>query len=125
MCHTLVLMVGRDKTLAETRSKVLQQAGYTVECAFSFTQAIDKFLAGDFDLILLCHSIPAEDRERLTLQLRQHTTRTPIITVAAFMGQRDPFADATIDNDPAELITGIREIVSRMGNYSAGHKQHG
>ena|ERR1044071_2693087 len=124
MSHTLVLMVGLDRTLAETRSKVLQHAGYTVECAFSFTQAIDRFLAGDFDLVLLCHSIPAESRERLTRRLREHTSRTPIITVAAFMGQRDPFADATIDNDPAELITGLQEIVRRTGNDSHRHKPH-
>lgn len=124
MPHTLVLMVGRDKTLAETRSKVLQQAGYTVQCVFSLTQAVDKFLAGDFDLVLLCHSVSAEDRERLTLRLREHTSRTPIITVAAFMGQRDPFADATIDNDPGELITGIQEIVRRTGNGSHRDKQH-
>jgi hypothetical protein len=40
------------------------------------------------------------------------------------MGQRDPFADATIDNDPGELITGIQEIVRRTGNGSHRDKQH-
>jgi CheY-like chemotaxis protein len=124
MRHTLVLIVGRDRILAETRSKVLQQAGYTVECAFSLKQAIEKFLAGDFDIVLLCHSISAEGRERVARRLREYTSRTPIVTVAAFMGQHDPFADATIDNDPAELITGLQEIVSRKRDDSPRDKQH-
>jgi len=53
-------MVGRGPFIdGDARAKVLQQAGYTVESSLSFTTAIDKFLgAGDFDLVLLCHSIP-------------------------------------------------------------------
>lgn len=115
-------MVGRDRILIETRAKVMQLAGYTVESTVSFTQAIDKFLAGDFDLVVLCHSIPMEARERLTRRLREHTSRTPIISIAASIGQNDPFSDATIQSDPGELITGIQEIVSQAGSNS--HGQH-
>jgi DNA-binding response OmpR family regulator len=124
MIHTLVLMVGRDPLLMETRAKVLQQAGYTVESSLSFTEAIDKFLAGDFDLVLLCHSIPVEARERLTRRLREHTSRTPIISVASSVGQHDHFVDATIESDPDELITCIREIVNRTKNHLDGDQRH-
>jgi len=109
----------------ETRAKVLQQAGYTVESSLSFTEAIDKFLAGDFDLVLLCHSIPVEGRERLTRRLREHTSRTPIISVASSVGQHDHFVDATIESDPDELITCIREIVNRTKSHSDGDQRHG
>jgi CheY-like chemotaxis protein len=59
---TIVLSVGFDPALLMTRVLVLQSAGYLVEQASSVTKAIDLFQAGDFDLVLLCHSVPRKDR---------------------------------------------------------------
>jgi CheY-like chemotaxis protein len=83
MPHTLVLAIGRDAVLLETRSQVLQAAGYTVIPERSLKKAVARFRDGDFDLVLLCHSIPTQDRERLTRLLREHTSRTPIVSVSA------------------------------------------
>ena len=110
MPYTVVLMVGQDRVLTEARSQVLRSAGYTVVPAFTLQQAMDEFVRGDFDLVLLCHSIPEHDRERLVEVLRKHTSRTPIISVASFDGQLDGFADATIANDPDLLVTSLRKI---------------
>jgi len=112
MPHTLVLAVGRDPVLLETRSQVLQAAGYTVIPELSLKQAVARFPEGDFDLVLLCHSIAARDRELLTQLLRQHTSRTPIVTVAATLCEFDSFTDATIGNDPKELLAGLLELLS-------------
>ena len=76
MPHTVVLMVGQDRVLTETRSQVLRMAGYTVVPAFTLQQAMDEFVSGDFDLVLICHSIPEDARERLVDVLRKHTSRT-------------------------------------------------
>lgn len=117
MPHAVVLMVGRDRVLAETRSQVLRTAGYIVVPAFNPQQAIDEFLRGDFDLVLLCHSIPADTRKRLVSVLREHTSRIPIVSVASFDDQFDGVADATIENDPYLLINGLREVLhQRKGN---------
>jgi CheY-like chemotaxis protein len=113
MPHTVILMVGRDRLLMETRSQVLRGAGYTVVPSFSPLQAIDKFVTGDFDLVLLFHSIPAGDRKRVAGLIRKHTSRTPVVSVASFDGQYDPFADATIKNDPNVMITGLQELLRR------------
>jgi CheY-like chemotaxis protein len=111
MLHTLVLAVGRDPVLLETRSQVLQAAGYTVIPEHSLKKAVARFREGDFDLVLLCHSISAKDRERLTRLLREHTSRTPIVSVSSSMSALDSFADATIGNDPRELLVGLRELL--------------
>ena len=111
MPHTLVLAVGRDSVLLETRCQVLQAAGYTVVPERSLKKAVARFREGDFDLVLLCHSIPAQDRERLTRLLREHTSRTPIVSVSCSLSGLDSFADATIGNDPRELILGLRELL--------------
>jgi len=111
MPHTLVLAVGRDPVLLETRSQVLQAAGYTVIPERSLKKAVTKFRDGDFDLVLLCHSIPAQDRERLTRLLREYTSRTPIVSVSSSVSALDSFADATIGNDPRELLAGLQELL--------------
>ena len=111
MPHTIVLAIGRDPVLLETRSQVLQAAGYTVIPERSLKKAVVMFGDGDFDLVLLCHSIPVQDREHLTQLLREHTSRTPIISVSCNFSALDLFADATIGNDPKELILGLREFL--------------
>ena len=111
MPHTLVLAVGHDPVLLETRSQVLQGAGYTVIPELSLKKVVDRFREGDFDLVLLCHSIPAKDREALTQLLREHTSRTPIVSVAVNLCDLDSFADATIENDPKELLAGLRDLL--------------
>ena len=119
MPYTVVLMVGQDRVLTETRSQVLRMAGYTVVPAFTLRQAMDEFVSGDFDLVLICHSIPQDARERLVDVLRKHTSRTPIISVASFDGQLDGFADGTIKNDPSLLVAGLRNILHQGPDYSA------
>jgi hypothetical protein len=80
---------------------------------------MDEFVRGDFDLVLLCHSIPEDARERLVDALRKHTSRTPIISVASFDGQFDCFADGTIRNDPSLLDAGLRNILHHGPQHSA------
>jgi CheY-like chemotaxis protein len=113
MPHTLVLAVGRDPVLLETRSQVLQGAGYTVVPELSLKKAVVRFRDGDFDVVLLCHSIPGVDRERLVRSIREHTSRTPIVSIATTLGQRDLFADATLDSDPGELLNGLHDVLSK------------
>lgn len=111
MPHILVLAIGRDPLLLETRSQVLQGAGYTVVPELSLKKAVARFSEGDFDLVLLCHSIPAKDRELLTQLLREHTSRTPIVSVSSNLSAFDSFADATVESDPKELLVGLRELL--------------
>jgi DNA-binding NarL/FixJ family response regulator len=123
MPHAVVLMIGRDRMLVETRSQVLRTAGYTVVTAYTPLQAIDQFLRGNFDVVLLCHSIPADGREHLAKVLRQQKSRIPIVCVACVDGQFDGFADATIENDPKALIHSLRYVLYRGRNKSDGRQQ--
>lgn len=123
MPHAIVLMIGQDRSLIETRAGVLRLAGYTVVSSLP-KHAVTQFLAGDFDLVLLCHSIPREDRERVARKIREYTSRTPIISVTFAVDQKDSFTDATIHSDPDELIAGLHEALNQMGNNSRGER-HG
>ena len=123
MPHVVVLAVGRDAVLLETRSHVLQAAGFTVIPELSLKNAVAKFREGDFDLVLLCHSIPAHDREGLARLLRDHASRTPIVSVSCSESALDSFADATLGNDPSELILVLRELLVTKRPTSPGGRR--
>jgi CheY-like chemotaxis protein len=117
---TVILNVGHDPILLETRSIVLRSAGYKVESAWSVKEAATKFLAGDFDGVILCHSIPAKDRDRLSCLIRASGSLTPVIAVSASSRQRDSFADAIIEHDLKGLLRGIKEAVETPAKLSGG-----
>src|SRR5258706_4056666 len=93
---TIVLSVGFDLSLLRARGLVLESAGYLVESASTVKGAADRFQSSDFDLVLLCHSVPRKDRDRLTSLIRASGSRTPIVSIAGNLGECDAFANATL-----------------------------
>jgi len=114
MALTLVLSVGLDPEVLGIRNIVLQSAGYTALRATSLKAAVDCFQALDFDLILLCQSIPAQEKSRLTSWIRASGSRIPIVSVSEKPCQRDAFADVTAESDPKALLAGIEEALAKV-----------
>jgi|SRR6185312_9002511 len=121
MPHILALSVGQDPVLLETRRQILRHAGYTVVSALSVEQALQSFVSGDFDIVVLCHSMPVQDRERLTYSIRRHSPNTPVIVVTAKVGAMDSFADATIENEPEILLQEIPRMVHKTPENIRGN----
>ena len=107
----IVLAVGFDPSLMTIRDLVLQSAGYAVVEASSLKEAVDHFQSGDFDLVLLCHSVPAGDRERLASLIRASGSRIPIVSIAGSFGECDAFSNATLEDGPNKFLAGIREVL--------------
>lgn len=74
---TVVLAVGLDAWQLTAQSPALSSAGYVVISAVSCREAIGHFRAGDFDLVMLGHSISMEDKERLTFPSFEHPGQEP------------------------------------------------
>ena len=87
MALTLVLSVGLDTELLSTRNFVLHSAGYIVIAAFSPKEAVDRLRDGDFDLVLLCQSIPTKEKDHLALWIRASGSRIPVISISGFLEQ--------------------------------------
>jgi CheY-like chemotaxis protein len=118
---TLVLSVGLDPVLLATRNQVLKSAGYIVVSAASVAEAADRFRSGDFDLLVLCHSVPAIERRRLTCLIRASGSRIPVVTVSARQYQWDDFADVTLDHDPQEFLRGVEAVLlGQAGAWTTG-----
>jgi DNA-binding response OmpR family regulator len=49
---------------------ILQSPVYIVATAESMGEAFHLFLSGDFDLVVLCHTIPEKGRDGLTCMIR-------------------------------------------------------
>ncbi len=73
MPNIVILSVGYDPLLSNTRGRVLGTGGYTVVPAVSLQLAVSEFLQRDFDLVILCHSIPIGDRECLAYLFRERS----------------------------------------------------
>lgn len=111
MALTVVLSVGFDPELLATRNLVLQSAGYTVVAAYSIDEAIKSFHEGDFDLVLVCPSIPPKEKNSLSRWIRASGSRVPVVCVSGRFRQDGEFAGVRVDSDPAALLWGIREML--------------
>jgi CheY-like chemotaxis protein len=121
MPFALILSVGIDSQLLDSRQLLLQSAGYAVVSAHSAKDAVDRFLAGDFDLVLLCHSLSERERDGLACLIRASGALTPVITVATYDGQQDVFASATIECEPGQLLAGIRDALTNQHQKRASN----
>jgi len=113
MAMPLVLSIGLDVELLITRNLVLQYAGFTVVPAFSIEEAVACFLDRDFDLVLLCQTVPTHLKERLTCWIRATGSSVPVVTVSGWLCQHDAFANATVEGNPITLLMGIRETLAK------------
>jgi DNA-binding response OmpR family regulator len=89
----------------------LQSAGYSVVSAYSLKEAVDRFQARDFDLVLLCQTIPTKERDGLTWWMRASGLGIPVVSVAGNLCSDDVVAGVTVGSDPSALVWGIRELL--------------
>ena len=122
MSLALVLSVGLDSSLLGTRNSLLLSAGYIVVSAFSLKEAVDRFLTGDFDLVLLDNSLPTKDREGLTCLIRASGSRIPVASIAPECGHDESFADAKLESDSNKLLIGMRGLLIKAVKLPAARK---
>jgi DNA-binding response OmpR family regulator len=117
---TLILSICLDPVMLDARNLILRSAGYTVVPALSLKEAVDRFRSGDFDLVLLGHTVTEKDQDRLACLIRASGSRIPVVSIAApGCGSRNAFIDATVGADPDELLAGIREALLKPAGKPA------
>jgi len=112
MFFTAVLAVGLDSSLVAGQSSAWQSAGHFVTPVKSIREAIVHLREGDFDLVLLGHSISPDSREKIAILIRAAGSRTPVISITDSQEKSDSFADLAIGNEPANLLKSIREFMA-------------
>ena len=77
-----VLVVDDEKLIVKGIKYSLEQDGMKVECAYDGEEALSKFAAGNYDIILLDLMLPKLDGYVVCQQIRE-TSQVPIIMLTA------------------------------------------
>ncbi len=115
----LILTLGFESPLMRSRSLVLQSAGYFVASASSVKEAIDRFLCGDFDLVLLNESVPAKDKDLLIRLIRESGSRIPIVPIAEVGDAFSTSATAAPADGPTQFLNAIKNVLMEAENLYA------
>ena len=99
-----------------THSLTWRSAGFVVLPAATMRDAFEHFRTGDFDLVLLGHSVPVESKERLTFLIRSSGSRTPVVSIANPPGDCHLFATATVKNESEAMLECMGELLAESSN---------
>ena len=112
MLLKVVLAVGVDSSMLAAHSVEWGAAGFVVLPVTTMSEAFEHFRTGDFDLVLLGHSLPVESKERLTCLVRSSGSRTPVLAIADASDNCDTFASGTVRNDANSMLQYMGELMA-------------
>ena len=77
---TSILTISRDRPLQNTRTMVLERAGYTVSAALTDKDAVAFVKSPNtIGLVLMCHSVPEASRISLVSRIKELKPKLPIL----------------------------------------------
>lgn len=113
-----VLSASRDTNLLKTRNEALSRNGCVVTSALSSSDLVNRFFEGDYDLMVVCHTIPVEERQRL-LRLAKHYRPSLVVIMvndhAAFHHPVDlKIKELRIPPNPEALVSAVNSVFPRL-----------
>lgn len=108
-----ILSVSYDQVLLRMRHMILEHEGYAVVSAHGLNPALELCEQGGFDLFILGHSIPDEEKRKMVQTFRQ-TCPAPVVSLR--LGWSDPAvdgADFRVVPDPEVLLETVKDIMSK------------
>ncbi len=113
-----VLSISYDPVLLNTRGMILRQEGYEVESAQTLQEAVELSRSTRFDVVIIGHSIPAEDQQHMAEEVRKNCPGVLVIALRRRDGERLPFADRALEPyKPEEMV---RELRVMLGEANSG-----
>jgi DNA-binding NtrC family response regulator len=110
-----ILSVSYDSVLLATREMLLEQKGYEIKSALGFTDAVKYCNNDGFDLFILGHSIPHNDKLQLIETFRKNCP-APILSLERFGEIKVPCDFHASPDDPGKFLKVVDDIL-------AGRKQ--
>jgi DNA-binding NtrC family response regulator len=106
-----ILSVSYDMSLLATRKMLLEQKGYAVENGYGFSKALALCSAGGFDLFILGHSIPYDDKLALIESFRAHCP-APILSLERHGEHFVPCDYHASPDDPGKFLETIENVLA-------------
>ena len=109
-----IFSISYDPTLLRTREMLLEQLGHSVASAEGFAEAFA--MCGDgpgsFDLMILGHSIPHEDKRAIIRHCGQ-TCQCPVLALTRVNEQTVPEANRSVDPaDTQAFLAAVQELLA-------------
>ena len=79
-----VLVVDDDPLVREVISAYLSEDGYTVALAVNGREGLEKFSAGEFDIVLTDRSMPEMEGDELAREIKKIRPSVPVVLVTGF-----------------------------------------
>lgn len=111
-----ILSISYDSSLLFTRQALLEMAGYVVVSAEGFADALDQ-CSGEFDLIIMGHSIPQKDKRAIIATLHQHGCDAPLLSLLRQGEHKIPEAAHAIDPMyPDDLLNAVQWMLAQRAS---------
>ncbi|HKO17528.1 MAG TPA: hypothetical protein VJU82_01445 [Acidobacteriaceae bacterium] len=113
-----IFLISYDGALLRTRELLLEQMGHSVTSAEGFAEAFASCEQdpGTFDLMILGHSIPHEDK-RAIIRRCGETCRCPVLALTRVNEEAVPEADRSVDpSDTRAFLAAIQELLRERRN---------
>lgn len=111
MSATRVVAFGYDHLLVGLRSRVLRMSGYEVEEIFTLAEASNSAQSDLIDALIICHTVPSEEKERLVRTIRSTRKLMPILCIRAHHDDLIPNDCASVENSPVAILDTMREVM--------------
>src|SRR5689334_10368971 len=110
---TRILSVSTDRSLLETREMLLHECGYEVTSALGASEAI-KQVGSKFDLLIIGHSMPHEEKRALVKAFRAHNC-APVLALHRENEEMLEDVDFEIPPDPQVVISAVASLIASRG----------
>jgi DNA-binding NtrC family response regulator len=114
---TRILSVGHDQHLLSLRSMVLETAGFEVIEAYSVSDALRLAQSDAVDLVLLCHTVPRSEQQRVLSAIRQRRRLMPVLSVIAHDFVMPAEGCASAPAAPQQLLDALRQAALHYSGY--------
>ena len=114
----VILSVGKDEPLLDSRNAVLRTAGYVVTKETSFRRALSTFNSGDYDAVLLCHSLDPKAVATFAKEIHKRSPRTPVVQVAAYWPYQRQSQVVPVEGEPQKMLASLRELIEQAASPS-------
>jgi DNA-binding response OmpR family regulator len=106
-----ILSVSYDSVLLATREMLLEQRGYEIQSALGFTDAVKHCQNDNFDLFILGHSIPHNDKLHLIETFRNNCS-APILSLERFGEVKVSCDFHASPDDPGKFLKVVEDILA-------------
>jgi DNA-binding response OmpR family regulator len=109
----IILNISSEASLLQTRTAILEQAGFSVISASDYRQVVAACESQALNLAIIGHSLDVNERKRVASTIRDKCPNVPVVALYKLgKGEVDGIGDYALPaDDPAMLLTMITRII--------------